>query len=119
MKKVKTCFLVVLIMAISFLGLPVFAAGEENVACTLDPNNPACQSGPDFFETFQSIMNVVLAIVGIVATIMIIIAGITMATSQGDAAKVKKARNTILYSAIGMIIALAAYGIVHFVVMSL
>ena len=50
---------------------------------------------------------------------MIIIGGIHYATSQGDAAKVKKGKDTILYGIIGLVIAILAYAIVNFVLEAL
>ena len=52
---------------------------------------------------------------GIVAVIMVIIGGFTYMTSQGDPGKTKKARDTILYGIIGLVIALLAFAIVNFV----
>ena len=49
---------------------------------------------------------------------MIIVAGFQMTTSAGDAAKVAKAKNTMLYAIIGLIITLLAYAIVNFVLKS-
>lgn len=60
-------------------------------------------------------INVVLGVLGVVAVAMIIMGGIQYATSQGDAAKATKARNTILYSIIGLVVALLAFAIVNFV----
>ena len=46
---------------------------------------------------------------------MMIVGGINMATSQGDPAKVKKGRDTLLYGVIGLVVALLAFAIVNFV----
>ena len=46
---------------------------------------------------------------------MIIIGGINYALSQGDPGKVKKAKDTILYGIIGLVVALLAFAIVQFV----
>ena len=61
------------------------------------------------------VINVVLGIVGLAAVVMIILGGINFITSQGDAAKVTKAKNTVLYGIIGLVIALLAFAIVNFV----
>ena len=45
----------------------------------------------------------------------IILGGVTYVTSNGDAAKLAKAKNTIIYSVIGLVIALLAFAIVNFV----
>ena len=57
--------------------------------------------------------------VGVIAVIMVIIGGINYTTSQGDPEKIKKAKNTILYGIIGLIISLLAFAIVSFVLNSL
>ena len=51
-----------------------------------------------------------------VAVIVRVVSGIQFALSQGDAAKVKKARQTILYAVVGLVVALAASVIVNFVI---
>ena len=63
----------------------------------------------------NQIINVVLGVLGLIAVIVIIIGGFTYITSSGDAAKVTKAKNTILYGIIGLVIALLAFAIVNFV----
>ena len=50
---------------------------------------------------------------------MIVMGGISFATSQGDTAKVAKARNTILYGVVGLVVALLAFAIVNFVLNSI
>ena len=69
----------------------------------------------DLMTTLSTIINVVLGVVGFVAVVMIIMGGISFITSQGDSAKVTKARNTILYGVIGLVVALLAFAIVNFV----
>ena len=67
-------------------------------------------------DTLKSIVNVLLFIIGAVAVIMIVIGGIKYTTSNGDSSAVTSAKNTILYSVIGLVIALMAYAIINFVV---
>ena len=92
-------------------------AGEDlpSVAqCNLPAEDETAGSG-NLFVTIQNIINWVLAVLGIVAVIMIIIGGVTYMTSQGDPGKTKRARDTILYGIVGLVIALLAYAIVNFV----
>lgn len=72
----------------------------------------------DLMGTLNVVINVVLAVVGFIAVVMIIMGGISFITSQGDSSKVTKARNTILYGVVGLVIALLAYAIVNFVLMN-
>lgn len=64
----------------------------------------------------QSILNVFYFIVGIVAVIVIIVAGIRYSTSGGDSGKVSSAKNQILYAVVGLIVVLFAFAITNFVV---
>ena len=61
------------------------------------------------------VANVVLSIVGIIAVIMLIVGGAQYVMSQGDPSKVVKAKQIILYSVIGLMVALLAFAIVNFV----
>ena len=71
--------------------------------------------GTDLMSTVQVIVNVALAVIGVLAVIMIILGGVQYTTSSGDAGKVKKAKDTIMYGIIGLVVALLAFAIVNFV----
>jgi hypothetical protein len=62
------------------------------------------------------IVNLMLYLAGAIAVIVIIYGGIRYVTSTGDAARVKAAKDTIMYAVVGLIVALLAYAIVNFVV---
>lgn len=62
-----------------------------------------------------NIVDYLLYLVGIVAVVMIIVSAVQMTTSAGDAGKVAKAKNTLLYAIIGLVVVVLAYAIVHFV----
>jgi len=61
-------------------------------------------------------LNLTYYIAGIVAVIVIIIAGITYATSTGDSGRITRAKNMILYAVIGIIVLVAAFAITNFVI---
>jgi len=63
----------------------------------------------------HSALQIVFAIAGGVALLIIIVAGLRFVLSQGDPQNVSKARNTIIYAVIGLIICIAAFSIVTFV----
>jgi hypothetical protein len=67
----------------------------------------------------QNIINVLLFVAGAVAVIMIILGAIRYITSNGDQANVKAAKETIMYSVIGLVVAILAFAIVNFVVSKL
>lgn len=72
----------------------------------------------DLMGTLTTIINVIVGMVGFVAVAMIVMGGISYATSQGDAAKTRKAMNTILYGVVGLVVALLAFAIVNFVLVN-
>lgn len=65
--------------------------------------------------TLGRAINLFSAIIGIIAVVMIMIGGIKYMTSQGDPNQATAARNTILYAAIGIVVAVLAQVIVRFV----
>ena len=72
--------------------------------------------GSSLTSLVQTVSTTLLWVVGVAAVFFMIFAGIQMITSQGDPTKIKTARNTILYAVIGLIVAIASYAIVSFVV---
>ncbi len=88
-----------------------------NASSGLSSVNPGAST--DLQGQIKVILSAVYVVIGMVAVIMIILGGVTYATSQGDAAKVKKGKDTILYGIIGLIIVLLAFAITNFVLMQL
>ena len=70
-------------------------------------------------QNITNIINGIIAVLGIVAVVVIILGGVQYMTSSGDAAKVKKAKDTILYGVIGLIVCVLAFAVVNFVIMGL
>jgi len=64
---------------------------------------------------FQTILSIVFSIVGAICLLMVTIGGLRYVLSHGDPGSVAQAKNTILYSLIGLVVCLAALGIVNFV----
>ena len=63
-----------------------------------------------------NIINGVIAVLGLVCVVVMIIGGVNYMTSSGDAGKVKKAKDTILYGLIGLVVCVLAFAIVNFVI---
>ncbi len=66
-------------------------------------------------ELLANILNLTYFIAGVVAVIVIIISGLSYATSSGDSGKLARAKNLITYSIVGIIIVLVAFTITGFV----
>ena len=64
----------------------------------------------------KTIISNIIAVLGLVCVVVIVIGGINYMTSTGDTSKVEKAKKTILYGAIGLIISALAFTIVNFVI---
>jgi len=80
--------------------------------CNLEEDN-------SLIPTITNIINVIIGFLGLAAVIVIILGGVQYTTSAGDPGKVKKAKDTILYGIVGLVIALLAFAIVNFVMSSL
>jgi TRAP-type C4-dicarboxylate transport system permease small subunit len=87
------------------------AAGQASQG--VNDVNPGAST--DLTGQISLILNAVYVVIGIVAVIMIIIGGVNYATSQGDPTKIKKAKDTILYGIVGLVIVLMAFAITAFV----
>lgn len=63
-----------------------------------------------------NIINAIIGVLGLVCVIVMIIGGVNYMTSSGDAGKVKKGKDTILYGLIGLVICVLAFAIVNFLI---
>lgn len=125
--KVVLASFAILLASVFGLALPVNAANEGLVLCSngsyADSFDKCSNAGTaekrSLMGTLQIVINVILAVLAFVTVAMIIIGGINYSTSQGDAGKVKKAKDTILYGIIGLVVALLAFAIVNFVLVNL
>ena len=70
----------------------------------------------DLTTATQSIVSGIIGALALVAVVVMIIGGVNYMTSSGDAGKVKKAKDTILYGLIGLIVCALAFAIVNFVI---
>jgi len=84
-----------------------------------DPNyNLICGSGSntDAQAKVKGVLNVVFTLIGIVAVIVMIIGAVYYMISQGEPKKIEKAKNTIMYALIGLIVTLSAFAITNFII---
>ncbi|MBU0767279.1 TrbC/VirB2 family protein [Patescibacteria group bacterium] len=66
-------------------------------------------------DTVTNVVVGLLKLMALVATIVIIIAGVRMVVSQGDDTALEKAKKTILWAIVGLILIIIAGAIVQFV----
>ena len=66
--------------------------------------------------SLDSILKIIFTIIGGLAFLLMVIAGLRYVMAQGDPQKVASAKNQIIYTAIGLILAVSAAAIVNFVI---
>lgn len=95
----------------------------ETVYPGTDTSNPGVNTVGDGNDTLvgniTNILNGIIGILGLVCVVVIIIGGVNYMTSSGEAAKVKKAKDTILYGLIGLVVCILAFALVNFVIINI
>lgn len=95
--------------ALSLLPAAVFAAAAK----TTIPNPVAAT---DAQALILQIIKYILGTVGILATFMFVWGGYLMITAAGSADQIKKAKETLTWASIGIIVILLSYYIILFIV---
>lgn len=81
---------------------------DKNINAGKDPTDPITGIIP-------KVANIIAAVGGIIAVVMIMVNGVTLIMSTGDSAKINKARDGIIYAAVGIVIIVMARVIVAFI----
>lgn len=100
----------------SVIGLAITMSASIISGAIVGIMNGAKGSAENGAAFFQEIFNKVFVWSGIIAAIMIIYGGIQYVTSTGNPAGISRAKTTILYSIIGLLVVIAASAIVNVVV---
>jgi len=114
-------FLPVLVMA------PVYASAASTTndklfdACKGSAaNSPICQvkhtKDDPVLDIMKTTANVIALVTGAIAVIMVIVAGISMITSNGNTETIANARKRITYALVGLVIVSLSWLIVSFVI---
>jgi len=109
----------VLAIALGFgLVMPVgaHAASVIDAQCAGVADSAVCQQSSSSNDLAKNIINTLLYLVGALSVIMIIVGGIMYATSAGDAGQVTKAKQTLTYAVVGLVVSFAAFAIVKYAV---
>ena len=126
MKKLLLAMAGVLLLSFGVFTLPSYAAvGTE--ACEGyegEFKNELCGGGETGGEAKMlakvgNALNIIYGLVGIISVVFVIVGGFKMTTSQGDPGKVAQAKNTIMFSLIGLVVTLSAFAITAFVLKAL
>ncbi|MDR2063574.1 MAG: pilin [Candidatus Nomurabacteria bacterium] len=92
----------------------VLADGIEEGLNIVKDNNDTLDR--DLNTSVIQIINTVLLVVGIIAVGFLIYGGVRYIISRGTPEEIKNAKNTIMYSIIGLIVVILAYAVVEFVI---
>jgi hypothetical protein len=69
--------------------------------------------------TISDIMGVVYLVAGMVAVLVIIVAGFIFVTSRGDQNNIARAKSAILYAVVGLVVIMMAFVITQFIIGSI
>ena len=78
-------------------------------------NGGFAQVGQDINSTISMILKLIFGVLGLLAVGVLIYGGITMMTSTGNPASIKKGKDCIIWGLIGLIICLFSFTIVEFI----
>lgn len=116
----KKAVVAVAVVAMGAFAAPVMASDlsiDEGIQGGINDAGGADNTGPsDLGSVVTTVINVILWAVGLLSVAFIIYGGVKYAMSAGDSAKVKSAKDTLMYAIIGLIVAILAYAIVNFVI---
>lgn len=125
MRRMIIC-LIALFISVTYLFVPVRAYasvfdGAKEDACkgVAFDESASCGSvsagGRDLSDVIKISLNIFSTVIGIIAVVMIMVGGVKYVMSQGDSNQVNSAKNTILYSVVGLVVAMLSQVIVKFV----
>ena len=99
------------------LAIALSAVAIKNFAWTLIVSGSNEYGIPerDAGEILVAALNMAYFIAGALAVVMVIVGGLNYTLSSGDSAKVAKAKNTVLYAIIGLVVIIFAFAITTFI----
>lgn len=115
----KTILFVITITSLSLAVFPVAAQIKQ-----LDGNDctqfgikcSGNETTRSLIDYIQGIVNALLVLVGITASIYLVLGGVRYVRSEGDEGQAEEAKKTILYAVIGLIVIGLSAAIVNFII---
>ncbi|MBP9985738.1 hypothetical protein KBE99_00075 [Candidatus Saccharibacteria bacterium] len=123
--KLKSILISTLMVAVMVFGVSIIyqtgnteIAGAINSEITsgMNATSAGTSTPTDANVVIKNVTNIMFFIIGAVSVIMLIYGGIRYTTSGGNTNSVTAAKNTVIYSIVGLVISILAYAIVNFVV---
>lgn len=116
--KLNTISLRASYIALSFLAAApkAFAGTRGNLFGPVpDIGGVSASDTGEIREGILSVLDIILGFMALIAVIVVVIAGIRLVVSQGEEQEKDKAKKTILYAIIGLVVILFAQAIVGFI----
>lgn len=107
---------VVAVSALAFVGPQAVSAQTNQDVCNgVKAAGGNCTDSGQVNKLIKTVIEILSMIVGIVAVIMIIVAGFKYITASGDAGSIASAKTTLIYAIVGLVVAALAQVIASFV----
>ena len=123
--KLKSILISTLMVAVMVFGVSIIyqtgnteivGAVNSEITSGMNATSAGTSTPTDANVVIKNVTNIMFFIIGAVSVIMLIYGGIRYTTSGGNANSVTAAKNTVIYSIVGLVISILAYAIVNFVV---
>lgn len=114
MKKILLSFLIMFSLGFVFLASPALAD-------TVDPcTGDGCLKNPLEVKSVNQLIGksiqAIMGVVGSLALLMFVYGGLTWMTSSGNQTQVKKGKDILIWSAVGLVVIFGAYGVTQFII---
>ena len=123
--KLKSILISTLMVAVMVFGVSIIyqtgnteivGAINNEITSGMNATSAGTSTPTDANVVIKNVTNIMFFIIGAVSVIMLIYGGIRYTTSGGNTNSVTAAKNTVIYSIVGLVISILAYAIVNFVV---
>ena len=123
MKKLLLFTGIYLTIVLSFVAMPIaaspaFASATSDICNGIGASGGGTNcsgSGPTLGTIIRAVIEILSVIVGVVSVVMIIVGGFQYVVSNGDSGKIAGAKNTIIYSIVGLIVVAFSQALVYLV----
>jgi hypothetical protein len=113
---IAAIFVGIFVSSLALVTVPAVEVSAQNAHKQVCDSIGGCGNGGGKISgVIEAVINILSAIGGIIAIILVIIGGVKYMTSGGDSNAAANARNTILYAIVGLIIVVFAQVLVRFV----
>lgn len=118
MKKILLATLVTISIVVS-ISAPTLVLAQTNGSTSNEVGLPNPIRCSDATCLVSQVIRYILGTIAVIATLMFIWGGVMMLTSGGNAEQVKKAKETLVWATIGIVIILISWAVIRFVLVGI